>query len=438
VRLSGPKRDVESAVDEVTLTVEMDRAAAVDGKTNRFLALGDLVGDYRVTGVLGSGGMGTVYLARDVHLDRNVALKLIHDDMLADPTIRDRFLQEARAMARVRHPNVVAIHSYGEIDDRPYFVMEYVPGVSLSMWSRRSRSLTERIGVLEQLCRGVEAIHAAGEVHRDLKPSNVLIGEDGRVAVADFGLAQVFGASAAERIELIGTPSYIAPEIARAETPEPEFAAGVDVYALGVLAYELLTGRLPFEQRAIPALLADHAYTTPKRPSSRGSSCPPAFDGPILRALAKDPHRRTRSAAMLRRELVAANAGSEESGPRKMLLADDDSLALQAMRELLESEFPDAEITCVTDASTAMSVAHSEVPDVVITDLNMPNGGGRELTAALRRDPVTKKVPIIVTTGYGGATDWQALREMGADRFMVKPIDIDSLLTMIRSVTRSK
>jgi serine/threonine-protein kinase len=434
--VSSSEADAESPVDEVTLTLEMDRAAAIDGKANRFLALGDLVGDYRVTGVLGSGGMGTVYLARDIHLDRNVALKLIHDDMLADATIRERFLQEARAMARVRHPNVVAIHSYGEIGDRPYFVMEYVPGTSLSMWSRRHRRLTERVGVLEQLCRGVEAIHEAGEVHRDLKPSNVLIGEDGRVAVTDFGLAQVFGATAAERIELIGTPSYIAPEIARAEVPDPQFAAGVDIYALGVLAYELLTGRLPFEQRAIPALLADHAYTTPKRPSSRDPRCPVAFDGPILRALAKDPRRRTRSAAALRRELVAAISGSEPSGPQKILLADDDSLALEAMLELLGSEFPDAEITCVTDASTAMSVAQSEVPDVVVTDLNMPNGGGRELTAALRRNPSTQEVPIIVMTGYGGATDWQALKEMGADRFLVKPIDIDSLLTMIRSVTR--
>ncbi|MCZ7679033.1 MAG: serine/threonine protein kinase [Sandaracinaceae bacterium] len=165
-------------------------------------------GTYRVRGMLGEGGMGVVLLAHDERLQRDVAIKLIRPE-LAEAAHRARFLEEARAMARVRHPNVVEIHAFGELDGAPYFVMEYVAGSDLETFLAKRGGLLspgEAHSVLLQLCRGVEAIHASGAVHRDLKASNVLVGDGFRVVIADLGLARTLDGAPVEGAVVSGTP----------------------------------------------------------------------------------------------------------------------------------------------------------------------------------------------------------------------------------------
>jgi serine/threonine protein kinase len=399
---------------------------------------GTIDGIYRIHGVLGSGGMGTVYLAYDEQLQRDVAVKLIHEDKLSDAHVGERFLAEARAMARVQHPNVVTIHAFGSRRGQPYLVMEYVPGMSLAAWRPKQATVTaaEAVAVLEALCRGVQAIHDTGAVHRDLKPGNVLIGPAQRVAVTDFGLARPVAEQAARSPSTIsGTPAYLAPEIARGDALVPELATRLDVYALGVMAFELLTGQLPFSGPGVPGLLNQHAFDPPPRPSAACPGLSPAFDSPILQALAKTPDGRPPSADALRRGLLdALKASTGTPKALRILLVDDDTNALAAVRELLQMSLPAAKVTAVANPAAALANALRERPDLVITDLHMPHGGGLALTSALRRDPITKDVPIVVITAYGGGADWRELKALGADRFLVKPVDIDILVSVVHSL----
>jgi serine/threonine-protein kinase len=272
-------------------------------------------------------------------------------------------------------------------------------------------------------------------VHHDLKPSNVLVGPGLRVSVADLGLASSVAAPRFARGQLAGTPSYIAPEIARAEEPIPALLPRVDVYGLAVMAFELLTGELPFRARAAAGMLSLHAFQAPPRPSEVRPDLPAAFDAPILRGLAKLPVERTRSVEVLRRELLEAHRRSVDAPPPpRILLADDELANLVALADLLAEEFPGARIDTCGDAESALAAARRAPPDVVVTDLHMPGGGGEALTRDLRAAEPTRDIPIIVVTGQGGASDWHALRAIGADRFLVKPLDADALTNAIRTV----
>lgn len=397
-----------------------------------------LDGIYEIRGVLGAGGMGTVYLAHDAQLQRDVAVKLIHEDKLADDDMIPRFLAEGRAMARVQHPNVVTIHAFGSRRGQPYLVMEYVPGPSLAAWrlQRGALGVAEAVAVLEALCRGAQAIHDAGAVHRDLKPGNVLVGPAERVAVADFGLARPLADSASGgQVAISGTPAYLPPEVARGEPLATHLVTRLDVYALGVMAFELLTGQLPFAGPGLVALLNQHAFEPPPQPSAARPGLPPAFDAPILQALAKSPGERLPTADALRRGLLEALQISGH-GPRglRILLVDDDTNALAAVREILELSLPEVEVTAASNPAAALAHALRSRPDLVITDLHMPHGGGLALTSALKRDPVTRDVPIVVITAYGGGSDWRELRALGAERFLVKPVDADVLVSTVRSL----
>jgi serine/threonine-protein kinase len=443
VTTGGSKSDVRLTLGDPslpTMDLSLGSHPAPGARISASVRIGDTIdGQYRVAGVLGSGGMGTVYLAEDPRLGRDVAIKLIHEDLLAHDHVRADFLREARAMARVNHPNVVTIHAFGEHEGQPYLVMERVEGESLATVLRTRGRLgwREAMAVVDPLCRGVQAIHDAGAVHRDLKPGNVLFDEGGRLAITDFGLSRPRDVVVPEeRVGfLCGTPGYIAPEVARESAIDPTFAHGIDVYALGVIAFELLTGMHPFDAPGVPQMLFAHAHQEPPTPSAVAEDLPTAFDAPLLAALRKSPGARTRSADDLR-EALATAAQQAEQFPRglKILLVDDDAETLQILGELIELTFPIAQVHRCTDITSAAAVAARERPNLVVTDLQMPNGGGAQLTAALRDDPRTASIPIVVVTGQGGAADWERLRALGADRFLVKPLAFDALAATIRSL----
>ena len=390
-------------------------------------------GVYRVVSPLGEGTMGAVVLARDEVLERHVAIKLVSPKFLDSADLRARFLDEARAMARVSHPNVLQIHAFGEHEGAPYFVMEYVEGEGLDRLLARQAGqvLAAELSLrfLEEACQGVTAIHSAGIVHRDIKPSNLLLDQKQRVRVADLGLANLLHAPAASS-GIVGTPAYMAPEIALQSELPAELANRPDVYSLGCVAYELLTGKQPFEAPSLRALLMKHITQPVEPPSARRPELPSSFDQALLRALAKDPAERTPSAEAFRRDLVGARDRSLE--PVRILVAEDNGDFRDAMALMLEVEFPYAQIECVGDGAAALAAVARRAPSVAILDLRMPNVDGMELTARLRASAATGKMPIIVVTASGGPEEWKRLSAMGADGFLLKPVNLKDVVTLVR------
>ena len=395
---------------------------------------------YRLTRMLGEGAMGVVFLARDVRLERDVAIKLIHPDYVSSPESHQRFLEEARAMARVRHPNVVEIYAFDERDGAPYFVMEYVPGMHVEAWLEKRKgtplSIDEAVGILDQVCRGMSAIHRAGTIHRDLKWTNVLIGPAFRVAVADLGLARLLDRPRHDSSGTVsGTPAYMAPEIVLGSAVPLGMHDRADVYSLAVMTYELLTGRLPFETDDATEMMTLHVEKEAVPPSEIRPDLPSAFDAVILRALIKDPARRTISADAFRRELLEAReSASQAVGGLRMLIADDDPAFAALVAETLAFAFPGADLVVASDGLAALAAVDEKPFALAVVDLDMPQLNGIELTAALQGNPLSENMPIIVATASGGAPDWRLLQSLGASGFLVKPIDANALVAMARGV----
>ncbi|MDP9150779.1 MAG: protein kinase [Myxococcota bacterium] len=390
-----------------------------------------IAGCYRVVRLLGTGAMGVVLLAEDESLQRRVAIKFIRPT-LAGPSFRDRFLDEARAMARVSHPNVLQVHAFGEQDEAPYFVMEFVEGFTLTQWlADRSAPLNLDVAlrILDGLCLGVAAIHAQNTVHHDIKPANILLDDTLRPRVADLGLAALHRQDQPSGSEVLGTPAYMAPEIAFSRDSDPALRPRADVYSLACVAYELLTGRPPFDGSGSAGLLLQHAMRAVLPPSSLCARVPKKLDRAVLRALEKDPRARTPSIDAFRRDLVAARWGTLE--PERILVAEDDDASRHAMRALLETAFPNAELECVADGQLALEAFERKPPSVAILDLQMPGIDGMHLTR-LFRERGTEGMPILVLTGFGGPDEWRQLAALGADRLLVKPVVADDVVALIR------
>jgi eukaryotic-like serine/threonine-protein kinase len=255
-------------------------------------------GRYRLERPLGHGGMASVFLAHDVELDRPVAVKLLAESLAGDTAFRTRFLREARLAARLSHPNVVAVYDAGETGDgRPYIVMEYVEGTTLE--GRGPLPAREAVALAVQACHGLAHAHAAGLVHRDVKPHNLLLRADGTLKVADFGIARAAEATALTQVgTVLGTAAYLAPEQAAGD----EVTAAADIYSLGAVLYELLTGRTPFEPETL-ADLADRPEIAPL--SELAPGVPRDVEDAVMRSLARNPAYRQASADELARELGA-------------------------------------------------------------------------------------------------------------------------------------
>lgn len=393
---------------------------------------------YRLSNCIGEGAMGVVYLGRDERLQRDVAIKFIQPDLVRSKDAHDRFLREARTMARVHHLNVVEIYAYGEYEGAPFFVMEYVPGKTVHHFrqahARPQLSIDESIGILDQTCRGITAIHAAGAIHHDLKPTNVLVGPAFRVCVTDLGLAKVVDRLVDEHKDTVsGTPAYMAPEVVLGTPLDKALESRADVYSLGVMAFELFTGRLPFDHHDPTQMMLAHVEDPPPIPSELRQDLPAAFDNVILDALIKEPELRTPSAAALRRALLEARQTAiAASSPLRFLVADDDDDFRSLVTETLRYAYPEAELVAVHDGVAAMREVERVRPALAIIDLDMPSMNGLEVTAAIRATPSLEKTRILVVTATGGAPDWRLLQSLGADGFLVKPIDPVSLVALAR------
>jgi serine/threonine-protein kinase len=276
---------------------------------------------YELLGELGRGGMGVVYRARQVHANRDVALKMILSADHAAPSELVRFRTEAEAVARLQHPHIVAVFDVGEHAGRPYFSMELCPGGSLAgKLTDTPMSADEAARVVLKVARGVAAAHAAGVVHRDLKPHNVLLTADGDPKVADFGCAKVSGPGDKQLTAtgaVIGTPSYMAPEQAGgAKLVGP----AADVYALGAILYECLTGRPPFRGPTPTDVLLQVLGEDPAPPRELNADVPRDLESVVMRCLEKDPVRRYPTAAELAADLERFTLGEPVTASRTGLL----------------------------------------------------------------------------------------------------------------------
>ena len=254
---------------------------------------GSTFGPYRIVAPLGRGGMATVYRAHDPALDRHVALKVLPAEFLHDPTFAERFRQEARVAARLEHPHVVPIHGFGIDEGRPWMALRLLGGGSLADRLRKGPIAPAEVArILAEIASALDAAHARGIVHRDLKPANILLDESGRAYLADFGIARVLeGSAVATATGMVqGTPAYMAPEQAMGTKAEPP----ADVYALGVVAFECLTGRVPYTGQTPVAVLMKHV--SDPVPEPRPGEVPQAVTPVLRRCLAKNPGERWPSA----------------------------------------------------------------------------------------------------------------------------------------------
>ena len=266
-------------------------------------------GRYHIERELGRGGMATVYLARDTELQRLVAVKLLAQHLATEEQFLARFLREARLAGRLSHPNVVRVYDAGDADGRPFIVMEYVRGGSLA--GTRALSATRVAPLGEQACAGLQHAHDTGLVHRDIKPANLLLRDDGVLKIADFGIARAAESTRHTQVgTLLGTAAYLAPEQVAGADATP----ASDVYALGAVLYELLTGRTPYTFGSLAELAAKQmsGVITPVRDVA--PSVPPELEAAVMHALAREPSFRPGSAAELAQEL----AGSDEQPTRPL------------------------------------------------------------------------------------------------------------------------
>lgn len=296
------------------------------------LPIGTLLsGRYQVLGTLGTGGMALVYHARDLNLQREVAIKILREDPTSDSSFQARFVHEARAAANLLHPNIVTVYDFGQDGARTFIAMEYVQGTDLKTLMRRRGRLPieEAVGLVIQACAGVGYAHRAGLVHCDLKPHNILITSDGRAKITDFGIARVLASIHPEEVSDVvwGSPQYFAPEQAAGAAPSP----ASDVYSLGIILYEVLTGSLPFQAPDATQLARLHQSVPPPSPRALNAEVPAALEQIVFKVLAKEPAARYRTADQLGRVLMTFAPRSQPA-----------ELAPQALPDLIPPHLPEA------------------------------------------------------------------------------------------------
>ncbi|MGH2969481.1 MAG: protein kinase domain-containing protein, partial [Solirubrobacteraceae bacterium] len=263
-------------------------------------------GRYRVLDRLGSGGMADVYCAEDTQLGRRVALKLLYRRFAEDSEFVERFRREASSAAGLQHPNIVGIFDRGEWDGTYYIAMEFLDGQTLKQLVREHGAMPPELAtdITFQVLRAARFAHKRGVVHRDIKPHNVILDGEGRAKVTDFGIARAGASDMTETGSIMGTAQYLSPEQAQGQPVSPRS----DLYSIGVMLYELLTGRVPFDAESAVTIALKHVSERPRPPSELNPAVPPALDAVVLRALEKDPARRFADADEFAAALEAARA----------------------------------------------------------------------------------------------------------------------------------
>ncbi len=267
--------------------------------------IGNMVGSYKITDKIGEGGMGAVFRGIDVMLEREVAIKMLRPELSRQPNIVERFRSEAVTLAKLNHPNIATLYSFLRQGDDFFMVMEFVRGETLDNVIRNSGAMAcdSATGLLCQALEGIDHAHRMGIIHRDIKPANIMLTESGTLKVMDFGIARVLGtARMTKQGNIVGTIEYMSPEQVRGQ----ETDARSDIYSLGILLYEMLTGRVPFASDSEYDLMKMQIEDAPAPPRVFAADIPQAIEQAIMRSLAKKPDARFQSAAEFRNMLLGA------------------------------------------------------------------------------------------------------------------------------------
>jgi serine/threonine-protein kinase len=396
---------------------------------------------YEVRELLGLGAMGQVYEAHDRQLNRRVALKVVVPG--ADPASLRR---EGQALAAIRHPSVVSVYSMGSHRGIDFLVMERVLGVSLEalLEQRRRRgellAVPEAIDIIVLVAEGLAAVHAAGLAHRDVKPANVMMAPGNRVVLMDFGLMHLQRDAPPESLGyVVGSLPYMAPE---SLTFGVAYGAGhlLDLYALGVLSFEILTGILPYDTPDIATLMRAHRRGSPPRAAELRRDVPPALSDFVGSLMAFDPAERPQSAdvALWQLRKLRDRASLPAPDPRfSVVIAQHDATAFDALTLYVRAVIADAEIVCVTRGDDAIRSIRKRAPDVLLLDLELPDTNAVEVCMYVRGLSRGERCFVLCTGEEGSDADVQLLRQLGA-RFLTKGADrMTEIVEMLQKVRPS-
>jgi two-component system, LytTR family, response regulator len=400
------------------------------------LAAGCALAHYRIVSKLGAGGMGEVYLAQDLNLERPVALKILPPEVAHDPDRMRRFIQEAKTASALSHPNVAHVFEIGEAEGVTFLAMEYIEGQTLNARiAGAPLPLDEAVDVAIQVADALDAAHSKGIVHRDIKPANIMITLRGHVSVLDFGLAKMKAATTGSGTSrtatqfltdpgmMMGTVQYMSPEQALGRDADHRS----DLFSLGVVLYEMAAGRLPFSGANASAMLIEILQAQPEALARFNYDAPPELERIVRKCLEKDRDRRYQSARdllidlrNLRRDMEPSGAGDKSTATRARaaqigaVIVDDEELARGLAREMLK---PHPEVRVLAECANGFEAvkAVSELkPDLLFLDIQMPKLDGFEVLELVGRD-----IAVIFTTAY----DNYAMRAFDAHAvdYLLKP-----------------
>jgi serine/threonine-protein kinase len=438
-RRGEPKRRTEPPADPTHADKPVrPEQKPVAGRRPDVLVVGEVVdGNYEIVRVIGAGGMGQVYEARDRALGRQVALKVSWPDVGSDP-----LLQEARAMAAFRHAGLVTVHFVGRFHGMDYLVMELLQGVTLASHLARRRgeapfAVDEALEILGSICDTLSVLHAAGLAHRDLKPENIMLAPRGRVVLLDLGIVRLERFISEEKT-IAGSPLYLAPESIRAQVKTGE-AHLVDIYALGVIAFELLAGRTPFLADGQPLeLLQRHLRAIPPRASSLRQVLPPSLDRLIAEMLSKRPEDRPPTIDVVAATLRSVRGSLERvsASPLSVLVVDDDDDARRLLEYFVRRSASSVEVRSAADGAEALRMFHERAPDLMLLDLDLPTMSGVEVCMYLRGTKIANRTTICVVATVDDDNK-AVLEQLGvADVITRKDAGPTALATEIRSLVK--
>jgi serine/threonine-protein kinase len=393
---------------------------------------------YEIRGLLGAGGMGQVFNAYDHRLERHVAIKgawpfVEHDSLTA----------EAKALANLQHAGLVTVHAMGIHEGVNYLVMERLHGLPLSehidmRGDASPFTADEAIDILIGIADALAAVHRAGIIHRDLKPDNIMLTPGHRVVLLDFGIRQTNEEAAAET-EVYGSPLYLAPEVVKSCVQAPE-AHLVDLYALGCIAFELLTGRPPFEASSVMKILMRHVSDPAPRAGDARPDLPLHLDRLVNEMLAKTPADRPCSidvvAAWLR-AIRRDRTGSSHETHLNVLIVDDDSDMRGLLEACVDHAVPGAQVRTAHDGTKALELFRQKPPEVMLLDLQMPGMSGVEMCMHLRATTLAAQTTIVAVSAHASDEDLSLLRKLGVVNFVSKKTSPDELISDLVDLVRS-
>lgn len=395
---------------------------------------------YEIRAVLGAGGMGQVFEAHDLLLHRKVAIKAAWPD-IKDSPIR----KEAQALAAIRHPGMVQVYAVGRHEGVEYVVMERVVGVSLETHLERRFAKGERFEIQEALdllipiADALVAVHGAGIAHRDIKPGNVMLSTGGRAVLMDFGLFLPEFEVAAQ-VTIAGSPQYMAPE-AITNSVEPGAGGLVDLYALGVVAFEILTGQPPFGGETPDEVWDHHLYDPVPDASALRAEIPPALSRLVSDMLAKDPGQRPQNAEAVLfrlRAIRAQIAAQPREEPLTVLVVDDDKDLAKILSFYVKKAASNAEVRVAANGEAAIAAIREREPQLLLLDLHMPKMSGVEVCMYLRGEGIAEKMSIAVVSAGAQDEDRLLLGTLGIHKFIQKGDGLAAAVTTLVKEERAR